>query len=143
MNVLARFDPGDAVTRVVLITLVQTSVVILSAALLACTAFRRRADARHSLWLAVLVWVAISPGVAALADRSGFGFWVVDLPSPTTADAAFPASPPYEEEQYCSAQNLRPWNWHEICASSPRPLGDCRDGREVQHGIAAARLGPQ
>ena len=44
MNLLARFDPGDAVTRVVLITLVQTSVVILSAALLARAAFRRRAE---------------------------------------------------------------------------------------------------
>ncbi len=102
MNLLARFDPGDAVTRVVLITLLQTSAVILSAALLGRTVLRRRADARHSLWLAVLAWVTISPGVSAIADRSELGLWVVDLPLPAPAvrriiaDAALPSSPPYE-----------------------------------------------
>ena len=34
MSLLARFDPGDAVTALVLLCLVQTSVVILAAAVL-------------------------------------------------------------------------------------------------------------
>ena len=71
MNLLARLDPGDAVTRAVVVASVQISVVILLAALLSRVALRRRADARHVLWLGVLVWVLISPAVAAVADGSG------------------------------------------------------------------------
>ena len=56
MNLLARFDPGDAVTGLLLIVLLQTSVVILLAALLSRAVFRRRAEARHVLWLGAWYW---------------------------------------------------------------------------------------
>ncbi len=82
MNLLARLDSGDAVLRALLVASVQISVVILLAALLSRVALRRRADVRHVLWLGVLVWVLISPAVAAVADGSGLDFWVVKLPFP-------------------------------------------------------------
>jgi beta-lactamase regulating signal transducer with metallopeptidase domain len=100
MNLLARLDPGDATIRAVLVSLMQTSIIILVAAFLSRVALRRRADVRHVLWLVVLVWVLISPGVAAVADGSGLAFWVVELPIPaagtSTSDPAIPPSPPYE-----------------------------------------------
>ncbi len=80
MDLLARLDPGDAVTRAVLVALVQMSVVIVMAGLLGRALFRQRADARHGLWLGALVWVLISPAVVAVADRSGLALWVVALP---------------------------------------------------------------
>jgi len=82
MNLLARLDPGDAVTRAVLVALVQTSVVILLAELMSRALLRQRAEARHGLWLEALVWVLISPAVATVADRSGLALWVVALPVP-------------------------------------------------------------
>jgi beta-lactamase regulating signal transducer with metallopeptidase domain/protocatechuate 3,4-dioxygenase beta subunit len=97
MNLLARLDPGDAVTRAVVVALMQTSVVILSAALLSRFALSRRAEAKHVVWLGVLVWVLISPGVAAVAEGSGLAFWVVELPIPAVGtsitDAVITPSP--------------------------------------------------
>ena len=80
MNLLARLDPGDAVTGLFLIVLLQTSVVILLAALLGRAVFRWRAEARHVLWLGALVLVLISPAVAVVARRSGFAHWTIALP---------------------------------------------------------------
>ena len=54
MNLLARFDPGDAVTGLVLIILLQTSVVIVLAALWSGTCFG---------------------GVRRDGMRCGWGFW--------------------------------------------------------------------
>ena len=80
MNLLARLDPGDAVTGLFFIVVLQTSVVILLAALSGGTVFRRRAEARHVLWLGVLVLVLISPAVAVVARRSGLALWAIALP---------------------------------------------------------------
>ncbi len=89
MSLLARLDLGNAVTEVFLIVVLHTSIVILLAALLARTGFRRRAEARHVLWLGALVFVLISPAVATIASRSGVALWVVALPvvgyAPNTA----------------------------------------------------------
>jgi hypothetical protein len=82
MDLLARLDPGDSVTRVVLVALVQMSVVVVLAELIGRTLLRQRADARHGLWLGALVWVLISPAVVAVADRSGLVLWVIALPLP-------------------------------------------------------------
>ena len=57
MSLLARFDPGDSVTGLFFIVVVQTSVVILLATVLGRMVFRWRAEARQALWLAVLVLV--------------------------------------------------------------------------------------
>ena len=80
MNLLARLDPGDAVTGLFLNVVLQTSVVILLAALLSRVVFGRRAEARHVLWLATLALILISPAVAVLAGRSGFALWAIALP---------------------------------------------------------------
>ncbi len=82
MNLLRCLDPGDAMTRAILGALVQSSVVIFLGALLARAAFSRRADARHTLWLGVLVWVLLSPIAAEIADRSGRALILVPLPFP-------------------------------------------------------------
>ena len=89
MNLLARLDPGDAVTGLFFIVVLQTSVVILLAALLGRTVFRWRAEARHVLWLGVLVLVLISPAVAVVARRSGLALWAIALP--VTGRGASPA----------------------------------------------------
>ena len=70
MNLLARLDPGSAVVGQVFIFLLQTSVVIVLAALWSRNLLRRRAEARHALWLGTLVVVVVSPVVAAVAARN-------------------------------------------------------------------------
>ncbi len=80
MNLLARLDPGGTVTGLFVIVVLQTSVVILLAALLGRTVFRWRAEARHVLWLTVLVLVLVSPAVAVVARQSGFALWAIALP---------------------------------------------------------------
>ena len=74
MSLLARLDPGNAVTGLVFVVLVQISVVVLLAAVWPHL-FRRRAEARQGLWLGALVLVFVSPVVAAVAadpaSRSG------------------------------------------------------------------------
>ncbi len=82
MNLLARFDPGDAATRAVLVSLAQTSLIILLAAPVGRFALRRRAESRHALWLGVMIWALASPVVASVADRSGFALLVVEFPFP-------------------------------------------------------------
>ncbi len=82
MSLLARFDPGDAVTGFILVWLVQTSAVILLAAFCGRMVLRHRAEARHSLWLGTLVLVLISPAVEAVADRMGPTLFVVPLSIP-------------------------------------------------------------
>jgi BlaR1 peptidase M56 len=90
MSLLARLDPGDSVTGLLLIVVLQTSVVTLLAALLGRAVFRRRADARHVIWLGVMILILISPAVAVVACRLGVGLWVVTLP--TTGYGATPAA---------------------------------------------------
>lgn len=88
MNLITAQSIGDAVTRVALSVLMQTSVVIVPAALLTRFALRYRADARHGLWLGALVWVLICPAMAALADRSGRSLWSVTITLPGQATTA-------------------------------------------------------
>ncbi len=80
MNLLARLDTSDAVTWLFTIVVLQTSVVVLLAALLGRALFRRRAEARHALWLGVLVLVVTSPAVTAAARQSGFALCVIAVP---------------------------------------------------------------
>ena len=82
MSFLPHLDPGFAVTRVILGACLQSSLVIFLGALLARAAFGRRADARHALWLVILIWVIFSPVTAAVADRSGRALWLLPLPLP-------------------------------------------------------------
>jgi beta-lactamase regulating signal transducer with metallopeptidase domain/protocatechuate 3,4-dioxygenase beta subunit len=90
MNLLARLDPGDSVTGLLLVVVLQTSVVTLLAALLGRVVFRRRADARHVIWLGALILILISPAAAVVASRLGVSLWVITLP--TTGHGATPAA---------------------------------------------------
>ncbi len=101
MNFLARLDPGDAVVALVFIFLVQTSVVILLAALWSRILLRRRAEARHALWLGVLAVVVVSPVVAAVAQQTGFALWAIAQP------VAGHAASPTLRERRPSHQGLR------------------------------------
>ena len=69
MNLLAHFDPGATVTGLVLITLLQTSAVVVLSALGSGTLLRRRAEGRHALWLGVLILIMVSPVMAAAVRR--------------------------------------------------------------------------
>ena len=71
VDLLARLDPGPLVVERLLAVLVQTTVVIGLAAVLAGTGLRRRAAARHGLWLGTLVWVLVSPFVVVIAEHAG------------------------------------------------------------------------
>ena len=84
MNFLARFDPGDTAIRLVVLFLVQSSVVILVVAVCAGTLLRRRAEARHALWLGALGLVLITPAVAAIAGRANLTRLVIPLPIPAS-----------------------------------------------------------
>jgi beta-lactamase regulating signal transducer with metallopeptidase domain len=82
MSLLARFGPGDAVTALVIVCLVQTTVVILAAAVCSGTMLRHRAPARHGLWLGNLMLALLSPAVAGIVDRSGLTLWAIPLRIP-------------------------------------------------------------
>jgi beta-lactamase regulating signal transducer with metallopeptidase domain len=84
MNLLTRLAPGPGWMLLGLSVLVQVTVVILVAGLLARIGLGRRAAARHGLWLGVLVWVLASPLLARVVDRAGLAIWSVNLPIITT-----------------------------------------------------------
>jgi beta-lactamase regulating signal transducer with metallopeptidase domain len=85
MSFLSRFDPGASATGLILVFVVQASVIILLAAVCGWTVLRRRALARHNLWLGSLILVVISPAAAAVADRLDLTLWVIPLPVPGRA----------------------------------------------------------
>jgi beta-lactamase regulating signal transducer with metallopeptidase domain len=80
MSLFARFDPGNAMAEQLLIVLLQTSIVIVMAALCGHTVFRRRPEARHALWLGVLIMVMVSPAIERAARQCGFALWSINLP---------------------------------------------------------------
>ncbi len=82
MSLLAHLGPSERMIGVALNGLVQISVLVVMAALIAQTALRHRAGARHCLWLGALAWVLISPIVAILAHCSGFALWTLAIPLP-------------------------------------------------------------
>ena len=91
MRLLAHLDLGPAVLAAILGAAVQVTIVVLLGAVLARAAFKKRADARHALWLGVLICVLLSPLIAALLDRSGIALWrVALLPVPSRDVAAAP-----------------------------------------------------
>jgi beta-lactamase regulating signal transducer with metallopeptidase domain len=100
MNLLARFDFGDAVTGLVFMILVQTSVVIVLAALWSGTLLRRRAEGRHALWLGVLVLIVVSPAIAAVLRQSNFAFWSIALP--VSGHRSWPTQENRQPRQYAS-----------------------------------------
>ena len=79
MNLLSQFVPGTAASRLALSVAVQVTGVVGVAAVVSVL-LRRRAAARHGLWLGALLWVLMTPAVAVVADRAGLAFWAVDLP---------------------------------------------------------------
>ena len=89
MNFLTRLDPGYAATRVMLSAFVQSSVVIMLAALAALFVFSRcGADVRHALWLGALIWALLSPVATVVADGLGIARWFGPLPVPGMSMAA-------------------------------------------------------
>ena len=81
MHLLARLDPGDAVTGLLLVVVLQTSVMILVAALfLGRGLLWRHAEARYAVSLGAMVLISISPAIA-VASRSGIALWVIAFPA--------------------------------------------------------------
>jgi hypothetical protein len=80
MSLLARFDPDISISGQLLIVLLQTSVAISAAGLWGHTLFRRRPEARHALWLSVLIMALVSPAIAAAVRQARMALWTIDLP---------------------------------------------------------------
>jgi beta-lactamase regulating signal transducer with metallopeptidase domain len=90
MNALWECHPGDGCLWLAAEVLLQVTVVILAAWMLAHTVARRRAAARHGIWLCALVFVLLSPVTANLTDRAGVVTFVVHLPAGSPPEAAPP-----------------------------------------------------
>ena len=89
MSLLARFDPGDTLTGLILICVIQTSLIIFlgrtvrpNNSAMASTCAVMASGWEHS------VLVLISPALAGVADRSGLGLWVIPvaIPGPRKCD---------------------------------------------------------
>ena len=82
MSFLARFDPGAAATGLIIVSLVQ--IIGHHSAGRGLRPDRSAPACRGAacLWLGALILVAISPAVAAVADRSDLTLWVIPLPVP-------------------------------------------------------------
>jgi beta-lactamase regulating signal transducer with metallopeptidase domain len=88
MNTLLHFYPGDKFVLLTANVLLQATVVILAAWLVAKLLFRRHAAVRHGLWLAALVLVLVSPLTAFLMDAANVRLVALSLPAFLTADEA-------------------------------------------------------
>ena len=71
MRLLEQLAPGPSIGWLVLMVVVQVTVVILAAELVARTLLKHRAALRHGLWLCWLVCVLLSPLVPVLLDEAG------------------------------------------------------------------------
>lgn len=71
MNALIRLYPGDAFAEFVGSVVVQITVLILLAALIARTVARRSAAARHCVWLCALAGSLLTPLAAGIVHRTG------------------------------------------------------------------------
>lgn len=81
MSLMTQLAADGGWIRLALEVLLQVTGVVLVASAVAHTVLRRRAAARHGLWLGALAWVLLSPVVAAVADRVNITLWTVALPS--------------------------------------------------------------
>jgi beta-lactamase regulating signal transducer with metallopeptidase domain/protocatechuate 3,4-dioxygenase beta subunit len=87
MRFFEQFVPGPYFAWLAVEVVFQVSAVILVAMIVARTVFKRRAAARHGLWLCCLACVFLSPAVAMALDRAGIALAVI----PWTRSAAPPA----------------------------------------------------
>jgi beta-lactamase regulating signal transducer with metallopeptidase domain len=110
MSLLARFDPGNAVTGPIMAFLVQISLIIMLAAVGGRTVLRRRAVARHGLWLGALILVLICPAAAAVAEHFGVTMRIIALPSAAPAIAAIVADRPTSHVTTLQADSTRSAN---------------------------------
>jgi BlaR1 peptidase M56 len=77
MRILEQFAPGPHAGWLALVVIVQTTVLIMAATLVALTMLKRRAALRHSLWLCCLGCVVLSPVIVAILDRTGVSLAIV------------------------------------------------------------------
>lgn len=88
MSFLQLLDPGPATWRLILGVIVQVTGVIMLATIVTQIAMRSRAAARHSVWLAVLVSVLVSPIVVAIAQKSRLTLAVIPISGTFAASTA-------------------------------------------------------
>lgn len=129
MTTLLSLYPGDRAIGIAGLAVLQSTVVIALAWLLARGAAPRLPAVRHAIWLGTLVSLALGPIAATLADRAGLA--IVDLPTIRAAAASLaPASPAgIVEDGAAIGESPRP-AW-----MSQLPIGE--------PGEAVAREGPR
>ena len=106
-DALAWIAPGDAAIALTANALAQVTVVILLAAALSQTALRRRAAARHGVWLCALVCTLLSPALVVFADRAGLVFGSIPLArpaAPAIAEVEAPRPRVEDEDRFVPAQ---------------------------------------
>ena len=110
MRFFEQFVPGPYIAWLAVEVVLQVSAVILVAMIVARTVFKRRAAARHGLWLCCLVCVFLSPAVAVALDRAGIALAVIPWTrsaAPPAVDVVAPLAVSYPLEQD-GAGNLLP-----------------------------------
>ena len=79
MNLLIPWYPGDALVKLATRLLIDTTVLIAVAGLLASCLLRHRPAARHALWLCTLMAVIVAPLTQVAVDAAGC-LWTVERP---------------------------------------------------------------
>ena len=81
MNFLLQFYPGDKFVLAAANVLLQATMAIFAAWLLARFVFRHNAAIRHNIWLSALILVLLSPFTAYMADRAGLRTITISVPN--------------------------------------------------------------
>ncbi len=79
MNFLEWFDPGPRGRWLILAAAVQIAVVVLAAAMVATAIGRRRAAARHGVWMGALVCTVFGPLLVVSGEVLGFTLPIIPL----------------------------------------------------------------
>ena len=87
MNFLLQFYTGDQFVLLAANVLIQMTVVICTAWLLARFVFRHNAAIRHNIWLSALIIVLLSPFTAYLADVAGLRIIAISLPNTSQTES--------------------------------------------------------
>jgi beta-lactamase regulating signal transducer with metallopeptidase domain len=87
VSALLKLYPGDHVARLAVVVLAQVTALMLLALAVSFALRHRGAPARHTIWLAVLVCILLSPVAAWVAEVSGLRVVVLPVAYPGAVEA--------------------------------------------------------
>ncbi len=107
MMVLEQLAPGPDSGWLALVVIVQITIVILAAELVARTALAQRPAIRHRLWLCSLICILLGPAVAVLLDRAGLGLAIIPWRSSAAAAPIAPGQVSLADRTIADDRELR------------------------------------